>query len=195
MKAEFLPYRPRALPARTAAIIARCRSCTTSRAFAAFARAAAGSVASASTAFVRRALAGGVEDGLKADEGGVVFLREAGDDFLPLPDAGGPRFVAVLPFAHGQSEGGAEDEADGGVGGAGVGEQAVVGLLELVERDAAAVVVDADEDAEDAGPLVEGVHLPALGEVEDGVAAAAAVEKVKFRSAKAAPYFAAMMKA
>src|SRR4051812_10204870 len=53
----------------------------------------------------RGALAGGVEDRLEADEGGMVFLGEAGDDFTALLGTGAPGFVVLLSRADGEREG------------------------------------------------------------------------------------------
>ena len=127
-----------------------------------------------------RDLARGVEDGLKADVGGVVFLRKPGDDLLALLETGEPCAVSWFSRACGQCEGFAEHKTDVGIDGDGGGEQIVVCLYVLVGRNFGAVVVNADENAEDSGFQVEGVMLPASFQIGDFVAADSAVEEGEF---------------
>ena len=62
--------------------------------------------------------------------------------------------------------------------------QLVIDLLVLVERDASAVVVHADEDAQHVGLQIERVLLPALLQIEHRVAADAAIDEVELRVRK-----------
>ena len=65
-----------------------------------------------------------------------------------------------------------------------LGEQLVVDLLVLIQRNALALVVHADEDAQHVGLQIERVLLPALFQIEHGVAADAAIDEVELRLGK-----------
>jgi hypothetical protein len=59
----------------------------------------------------------------------------------------------------------------------GVGQELVILLLVLLGGDAATQIVDANQNAEQVGLEVDGVFLPALLQVSDGVPADAAVQE------------------
>ena len=86
-----------------------------------------------------RALDGFVENPLEMYQGGTVFLREFRDNFLPLEDV----LADLSSWFH---EWFAEDQLEFWVSGFCVGDQLLIDLFVLRERDSTAAVIDADEN-------------------------------------------------
>ena len=135
------------------------------------------------------ALDGVVENSLEMDHGRMILGGEAGDGFLTLPDSGKPGVEVILVLSYRQRKRFAEHNSEARVAGHGIGEQLIVGLLEILERQLSAGIVDANENAQDVWVELQRVFAPAAGEIGDGVAADAAIEKgqIAFRQQGAEP--------
>ena len=125
---------------------------------------------------------GGIEHFLEGDEDGAEFCGEGGDYFLAGGDVG---FPIRGDDAALEDEGLAQDEARCRKAGAGEIEQHAVHGFVAVDFHAIAGtelvpgIVDADEDADDIRGEVDAVAFPTGVEVDDPVAADAAVENAE----------------
>jgi hypothetical protein len=111
------------------------------------------------------------------NHGGVVLLGELRDDRPAFGELGAARFPAFLHLPDRQAKRLAQHQPNAGELLYGVGQELVILLLVLLGGDAATQIVDANQNAEQVGLEVDGVFLPALLQVSDGVPADAAVQE------------------
>ncbi len=132
----------------------------------------------------RGAFAGVIKYLLKPNQSGAVFGGQSCHDILPGAHTCTPFFIVGQAFSDREGKGLAEHEPEIRIGGERRREECVVVRFVLIDRHAAALVIDPDENTQNIRLEVEHIRGPAFPEIKHGIAGDTTIDEIEVERGK-----------